>query len=144
MKKNHLLFTMIILLFIMVSSCTSKSDNNQNLEVKDKKEVASKSISNATDSLDFLINDQTAKILVEKDSVDANTNIIVSTSEITSNNLSVATNPITPLISIEVSQPLEKALKVQIPIEKKENEVVAAVQYQFDENVINTLESVFT
>ncbi len=143
-KHNNHLLILGVLCFVVFSSCTPKTNDNNNLEVKEKKEVVSENIEAESKSIDFQIDDTQAKILIDKDSVDQTANISVSTAEIKRNNLSVVTQPITPLISIEVSQPLKKALKVQIPIEKKENEVVAAVRYQINDNLVDTLDSVFT
>lgn len=141
--NNHTHLILGILCFVVLSSCTPTANSNT-LEVKDKKEVVSENIGSESKDIDFQVDDTQAKILIEKDSVDQATSITVSTAEITKNNLSVVTQPISPLISIEVSQPLKKALKVQIPIKKKENEVVAAVSYQINDNLVDTLDSVFT
>ena len=136
----------LLLVFIigLVASSCKGSTTDELLTVNDSTEVASKNISNLQDSIDFTVFDKPASIIIDSDSVSESTEIVVSTSEITQHNFPLPINPVTPLISIEVSQPLSKPLKVRIPVSKTDNQVTAAVSYQFNNNLLDTLDSVFT
>ncbi len=130
--------------FLLLSACTPNQENIQGLSLKEKKQVLNETFDAMATSFDVAINEQNATLVINNQTVSENTTIQVSTSDIKSSSFDIPIEPITPLISVEVSQPLNKSMKMQIPIEKEENHTIAAVSYNINTKLLETMESFMT
>lgn len=141
-KKIIIVAMSIFLLFL--SACTPKQDFGDGLVLKDKKNVLTASIDASAATYDVQINNQTSKLVIDANTVNQQTDIQLSTTEIKSSSFDIPIEPVTPLISVEVSEPLNKAMKVQIPVEKKDNQTITAVSYNINTQLLEVMESYFT
>jgi hypothetical protein len=141
---KNIIIVVISCFLLFLTACTPKQALDDGLVLKTKQNVLTASIDASAATFDVLINNQASKLVIDANTVDHQTEVQVSTTEIKSSSFDIPIEPVTPMISVEVSEPLNKAMKVQIPVEKKDNHTITAVSYNINTQLLEVMESYFT